>query len=174
MLVSGTTALRAPLGFGSGKKPDDPYTMLEARFTPRTVFMEIGSPADGEMRSLALRAASYVERVYSIDVSGELLQSLRAPCNLRVIVCDGVRIPVPEATVDIAWSGDFMDRLPAGQAGAHLQSVHRGLQRGGEYLFTTQQPVAEVRKRLFAAGFSVVRVSLLSLLLKPVRITAIK
>jgi len=38
----------------------------------------------------------------------------------------------------------------------------------------TLQTVAEVRKRLFAAGFSVVRVSLLSLLLKPVRITAIK
>jgi hypothetical protein len=32
----------------------------------------------------------------------------------------------------------------------------------------------EVRRRVFAAGFSAVRVSLLSLLLKPVRIAAIK
>ena len=169
MLVS-SSALRTPLGFASRKQAEDPYAMLEARFTPRTVFMEIGS-AD---QTLALRAASYVERVYSVDVSGQLAQSRRAPCNLRVIVCDGVRIPVPEATVDIAWSADFMDRLPAGEASAHLQSVHRSLARGGEYLFTTLQTVAEVRKRLFAAGFSVVRVSLLSLLLKPVRITAIK
>jgi len=112
--------------------------------------------------------------VYSVDVSGQLAQSRRAPCNLRLVGCDGVRIPVPEATIDIAWSGDFIDRLQPDAAAEHLQSVHRSLARGGEYLFTTLQTVAEVRKRLFAAGFSVVRVSLLSLLLKPVRITAIK
>ena len=169
MLVS-SSALRTPLGFASRKQAEDPYAMLEARFTPRTVFMEIGS-AD---QTLALRAASYVERVYSVDVSGQLAQSRRAPCNLRLVGCDGVRIPVPEATVDIAWSGDFIDRLQPDAAAEHLQSVHRSLARGGEYLFTTLQTVAEVRKRLFAAGFSVVRVSLLSLLLKPVRITAIK
>jgi len=85
-----------------------------------------------------------------------------------------VRIPVPEATIDIAWSGDFMDQLHAADAPIHMESVYRALVAGGEYLLTTQQPVAEVRKRLFAAGFSVVRVALLSLLLKPVRITAIK
>ena len=143
--------------------------MLEARFTPRTVFMEVGS----EDATLAVRAASYVERVYSIQV-GQLQQSVRAPCNLRPVLCDGIRIPVPEATIDIAWSGDFIDRLQPGATDEHLQSVHRSLAHGGEYLFTTQQPVAEVRKRLFAAGFSVVRVALLSLLLKPVRVTAIK
>jgi Methyltransferase domain len=169
MLVSGI-ALRAPVRLGAGKKTEDPYAMLEARFTPRTVFMEIGSPDS----SLALRAAGFVERVYSIDISGRLAQNLRAPCNLRAVLCDGIRIPVPEATVDIAWSGDFMDRLSADDATTHMESVRRGLVSGAEYLFTTQQPAAEVRKRLFAAGFSVVRVSLLSLLLKPVRITAIK
>ena len=170
MLV-GTSALRSPVGFETGKKkPEDPYAYLESRFTPRTVFMEIGSPDS----SLALRAASYVERVYSIDVSGQLLQTVRAPCNLRVVLCDGVRIPVPEATIDIAWSGDFMDHLHADDAIEHMENVRRGLVNAGEYHFTTEQAVKEVRKRLFAAGFSVVRVSLLSLVLKPVRVTAIK
>ena len=168
MLVTGA-ALRTPPDFGAGRKTEDPYAMLEARFTPRTVFMEIGS-ADA---TLAARAASYVERVYSIQVD-PMQQSVRAFCNLRPVLCDGVRIPVPEATIDIAWSGDFVDRLQPGAEAEHLQSVRRGLVSGGEYLFTTRQPVAEVRKRLFAAGFSVVRVSLLSLVLKPVRITAIK
>ena len=169
MLVS-SSALRTPLGFASRKQAEDPYAMLEARFTPRTVFMEIGS-AD---QTLALRAASYVERVYSIDVSGQLAHSRRAPCNLRLVGCDGIRIPVPAATIDIAWGGDFLDRLQPEAADEHLKSVHQGLASGGEYLFTTQQPVTEIRKRVFAAGFSVVRVSLLSLVLKPVRITAIK
>jgi len=169
MLV-GSAALRSPLRFESGKKPQDPFAFLESRFTPRTVFMEVGSPD----ASLALRAAGYVERVYSIDVSGHLVQNLRAPCNLRVVLCDGIRIPLPEAAIDIAWSGDFMDHLHAADALEHLESVRRGLVDAGEYHFTTQQPAMEVRKRLFAAGFSAVRVSLLSLLLKPVRIAAIK
>jgi hypothetical protein len=169
MLVSGI-ALRAPLRLGAGKKNADPYAMLEARFTPRTVFMEIGS-ADA---ALALRAASYVERVYSIDVSGHLVQNLRAPCNLRLVLCDGIRIPLPQAAIDIAWGGNFMDHLHAADALEHMESVRRGLVDGGEYHFTTQLPAMEVRRRLFAAGFSAVRVSLLSLLLKPVRIAAIK
>ena len=169
MLV-GSAALKSPLRFQSGKKPNDPFAVLESRFTPRTVFMEVGSPD----ASLALRAAGYVERVYSIDVSGHLVQNVRAPGNLRVVLCDGIRIPLPEAAIDIAWGGDFIDHLHADDAAAHLESVSRGLVSGGEYLFTTQQPAMEMRRRVFAAGFSAVRVSLLSLLLKPVRIAAIK
>ena len=169
MLV-GSAALRSPLRFQSARKPEDPFAFLESRFTPRTVFMEVGS-ADA---SLALRAAGYVERVYSIDVSGHLVQNLRAPCNLRVVLCDGIHIPLPEAAIDIAWSGDFMDHLHAADALLHMESVRRGLVDAGEYHFTTQQPAMEVRRRLFAAGFSAVRVSLLSLLLKPIRFAAIK
>jgi hypothetical protein len=164
-------ALRSPgAPAARPREAADPFPLLERRFTPRTVFMEIGS-ADS---TLALRAAGYVERVYSIDVSGRRVQGLRAPCNLRTMVCDGVRIPVPDATVDIAWSGEFLDRLPPEAAVQHLAGVQRSLVSGGEYLLTTRQPVAEVRKRLFDAGFSVVRVALLSLVLKPVRIAAVK
>ena len=170
MLV-GSAALRSPLRFPSGrKKPQDPFTFLESRFTPRTVFMEVGSPD----ASLALRAAGYVERVYSIDVSGHLVQNVRAPGNLRLVLCDGIRIPLPEAAIDIAWGGDFMDHLHADDATEHMESVRRGMVIGGEYHFTTQQPAMEVRRRVFAAGFSAARVSLLSLVLKPVRIAAIK
>jgi len=142
---------------------------LGPRLTPRTVFMDIGG--DG---SLARRAAGYVERVYAIDVSGGPPQTARAPCNLRRVACDGLRVPVPEATVNLAWGGDFMDRLHADEATMHMESVRSSLVTGGEYHFTTRQPAMEVRQRLFAAGFSAVRVSLLSLLLKPVRIAAIK
>ena len=164
MLVNGT-ALRSPWKFSSRQAAEDPYALLEARFTPRTVFMDIASPD----ASIAQRAATYVERVYSIQP-----QAVRGPCNLRSVVSDGITIPLLETPVDIAWGGDFLDRLAPEAAAEHLLSVHRSLVSGGEYLFTTQQPVSEVRKRLFDAGFSVVRVALLSLLLKPLRITAIK
>ena len=67
-----------------------------------------------------------------------------------------------------------MDHLHAADALCTWKACAAAWWTAGEYHFTTQQPAIEVRRRLFAAGFSAVRVSLLSLLLKPVRIAAIK
>jgi SAM-dependent methyltransferase len=164
-------ALRPPVRFQEITSPNnDQLAFLEKRFTPRTVFMEIGA-ADCVF---ALRAASNVERVYAIDVSGRFLHTVPAPANLRLVLCDGVRIPLPEALVDLAWGGSFMDHLHPDDAARHLQSVRRSLVSGGEYLFTTQQPPALIRRRLRAAGFSGLRIALLSRLLKPLRVAAIR
>ena len=141
---------------------------VERRFTPRTVFMEIGA-ADC---SFALRAAGYVERVYAIDVSGRFLQSVLAPLNLRLVLCDGVRIPVPESSVDIAWSGHFMAHLHPDDACTHLENVRRALVPGGEYLCETAAP-RELRRRMLVAGFSIVRTPLFSLR-RSTRVSAIK
>ena len=148
-------ALRAPIRYeaGSGSSTGD-IPFVESRFTPRTVFMEIGA-ADCR---LALRAASYVERVYAIDVSGHFLHNVLVPCNLRLVLCDGVHIPVSEAAVDLAWGGGFMDPLHPDDAHAHLQSVRRSLVPGGEYLCRTRRPARELARRLLAAGFSKVRI----------------
>jgi SAM-dependent methyltransferase len=89
------------------------------------------------------------------------------------VLCDGVRIPVPETAVDLAWSGNFMDHLHPDDAGEHLQSVRRALVPGGQYLCETTTP-RDTRRRLLAAGFSAVRISLLSLLRKSARLTAVK
>ena len=159
-------ALQAPFRFE--RFSNNNLSFLERRFTPRTVYMEIGA-ADC---AFALRAASNVERVYSVDVSGRFLQSVAAPLNLRFVLCDGLRIPLPEGIVDLAWSGSFMDQLDPQGTAEHLQSVRRSLVDGGEYYFTTGQPPAIVRRRLLTAGFRAVRVPLLSRFLKPVLIIA--
>ena len=145
-------------------------SFLERLFTPRTVFMEVGAASC----AFALRAAGYVERVYAIDVSGHFLHTVAAPLNLKLVLCDGVRIPVPEESVHLASSGDFMDHLHPDDAAIHLRSVRCSLAAGGEYFFTTRQSAGVVRQRLFAAGFSAVRVSLLSRFRKPLRITAVR
>jgi ubiquinone/menaquinone biosynthesis C-methylase UbiE len=163
-------ALRAPLRLPLAAIPEEDLSFLERRFTPRTVYMEVGAASC----AFALRAASHVERVYAIDVSGYFLHTVPAPLNLKLVLCDGVRIPVPEASVDLAWGGAFIDHLHPDDAAAHLRSVHRTLAAKGEYLFTTQQPAGAVRQRLLAAGFSTVRISLFSRLRKPLRITAIR
>ena len=169
MLVGGQT-LRAPLRLPLASSAPEDLSFLEKRFTPRTVYMEVAAGTC----AFALRAASQVERVYAIDVSGHFLHTVVPPLNLKLVLCDGVRIPVPDGSVDLAWSGAFMDHLHPDDAASHLRSVQRTLAAKGEYLFTTRQPAGAVRQRLLAAGFSTVRISLLSRLRKPLRITAIR
>lgn len=147
-------ALRPPVRFQAPRRDShSDFAFLDARFTPDMVFMEVGA-ADCR---LALRAAGYVERVYAIDVSGHFVQNVLVPVNLRLVLCDGVRIPVPEGSVDLAWSGAFMDQLHPEDAGQHLAGVHRALAAGGEYLCRTNGPVEERRRRLLVAGFAEVR-----------------
>jgi len=72
---------------------DQRFDFLLRYFTPRTVFMEIGS-ADGE---LSVRAASFVERVWCVDAQHPVG---RAPCNLRTSGMGGV----PLSSIDVAFS----------------------------------------------------------------------
>ena len=138
-------ALRPPLRLPQQKASNESvFSFLAKRFTPRTVYMDIGG-------ALAQRAAGYVERVYAIDVSGFFLHNLLLPCNLRLVVCDGVRIPVPEASVDIAWGGAFLDQLAPDEARDHLINVRRSLAPGGQYILTSRK---NLRERLLEAGFA--------------------
>jgi SAM-dependent methyltransferase len=146
--------LRLPVRFQPGRAHTDrEFAFLERRFAPRMVFMEIGGADCG----LALRAAGYVDRVYAVDVCGQFIESVLVPCNLRLVRCDGVHIPVPDASIDLAWSGAFMDHLHPDDAHEHLQSVRRSLVAGGEYLCRTRAAPRGVRRRLLEAGFSAVR-----------------
>jgi hypothetical protein len=142
--------LRFPVRFQpSQPRTEREFAFLERRFTPRTVFMEIG----GADCALALRAAGYVERAYAVDVCGRFLHSVLVPCNVRIVLCNGVRIPVPEASVDIAFSGGFIDHLHPDDGVEHLDSVRRSLACGGEYICATNSP-RELRRRMLACGFS--------------------
>jgi hypothetical protein len=69
------------------------FEFLLRVFTPRTVFMEVGS-ADGE---LSVRAASFVERVWCVDAGSRVT---RPPSNLRASSMGGV----PLSSIDVAFS----------------------------------------------------------------------
>jgi ubiquinone/menaquinone biosynthesis C-methylase UbiE len=111
-------------------RPHRDFAFLQRFFTPRTVFMEVGA-ADCD---LALYAAGYVERVYALDVSGRLLESVLVPCNLRLVRCDGVHLPLPEASVDVAWGGRFLEQLLPQERLEHLKSMRRALAPDGVYV----------------------------------------
>jgi hypothetical protein len=74
------------------------------------------------------------------------------PLNLRLVLCGGVRIPVPEASVDVAFSGGFIDQLHADDAREHLDAVLRSLASGGTYICKSNSP-QQLRRTMRAAGF---------------------
>lgn len=106
------------------------FEFLLRVFTPRTVFMEIGS-SDGE---LSVRAASFVERVWCVDSPSRVAQP---PCNLR----SGGMGGVPLHSIDVAFS----ERL------ANAEDVRRLLARGGVWFVYGQLVPARVFRE---AGFA--------------------
>lgn len=118
---------------------------LKRRISLESVFMEVGC---GDC-ALARKLAGEVERVYALEVSEDLMGRLGGPPNLVRVVHDGVRIPVPEASVDIAYSS----RLVLSQ----LPGICRALKDGGEYWTGARGSAAEIRAVLREAGFSAMR-----------------
>ena len=109
------------------------------------VFLEIGA---GDC-TLARRTAGYVERVYAVDVSEDTMGRLGGPPNLVRVVHDGVRIPLPSAVVDVAFSRQLVI--------SQLPGICHALKDGGRYLTSSKGPAAELRAALFDAGFSALR-----------------
>jgi hypothetical protein len=118
---------------------------LRRAFDLQRVFMEVGA---GDC-ALARRAAGYVERVYALDISEDAMGRLSGPPNLVRVVHDGVRIPLPEASIDVAFSRTLVI--------SQLPGICRALQDGGVYYTCSPGPAAELRAAFFDAGFSRLR-----------------
>jgi hypothetical protein len=122
----------------------DPLEFLKKFFTPRTVFMEIGA---GDC-ALALSAASYVERVYAVDV-GEFPGRAKLPCNLRLLPTEGIA----QESVHIAYSA-----RPSLRGTAQLGKILRSLAAGGTFVCAVREYApSELREVFLQAGFRSVR-----------------
>ncbi|MFQ6133924.1 MAG: class I SAM-dependent methyltransferase [Armatimonadota bacterium] len=96
-------------------------------------FMEVG-PGDC---ALSLEVSKRADKVYAVDVSAEVTSSLACPDNFRLILSDGVSIPVPEGSVDLAYSNSVMEHLHPDDAREQLASVRQALAPGGIYVCVT-------------------------------------
>ena len=138
------------------------FSFLQRLFTPRTVFMHFGA---GDC-SLALQAASYVERVYAVDAQEGIASGVRLPCNLRFVDSRDLWT-VGGCAVDLGFS----DGLPA----ARLRDICWCLAPRGAFVFQSNEKPRLVRAQLRDAGFSAVRSSFLANLLRnPAMLEAIK
>jgi hypothetical protein len=110
-----------------------------------SVFLEIGA---GDC-ALSRRVAGYVDRVYALDISDDMMGRLGGPPNLVRMMHDGVRIPLPEAELDIAFSRSLtISQLPG---------ICHALKDGGVYFTSSKGPASELRQVFLDAGFSRLR-----------------
>ena len=103
-----------------------------------TVFLEVG-PGDC---ALSLAVADVVRQVYAVDVSTAITAGAVVPPNFGLILSDGVSIPVPPGSVDVAYSNQLMEHLHPDDALAQLHGIVRAIRPGGVYLCVTPNRVS--------------------------------
>lgn len=96
-------------------------------------FMEIG-PGDC---ALSQSVAKIVRKVYAFDVSKTITGGSSESGNCEIIVFDGYRIPLPDGSVDIAYSNQLMEHLHPDDAAEQLADIYRVLKPKGMYVCIT-------------------------------------
>jgi len=105
-----------------------------ARFLrPDITFLEVGA-GDCE---LAIEVARTAKRVYAVDVAETVTARATRPANVELVLSDGVSVPVPEGSVDLAFSNQLMEHLHPDDAFEQLRNLARALKPGGLYVCVT-------------------------------------
>lgn len=100
---------------------------------PDLTLLEIG-PGDC---AFSFEAARHVHQVYAVDVDAVLSRNPAAPANFRLFLSDGVSVPVPAGSVDLAYSDQLMEHLHPEDAREQLQNIFAALGPRGAYVCIT-------------------------------------
>lgn len=106
--------------------------LLRPYLEPDSVFLEIG-PGDC---AISVEVAKSARQVYAVDVTEEITRR-PLPENCTRVISDGIGIPVPEASVDLAFSNQLMEHLHPDDAAEQLGNIYAALRDGGRYLCIT-------------------------------------
>lgn len=107
--------------------------LLSNYLYPNATFLEIG-PGDCH---LAFAVAKKVKKVYAVDVSQEIAKNSSPPDNFELIISDGCDIPLPENSIDIAYSNQLMEHLHPDDALEQLRNIYKTLTPQGVYICIT-------------------------------------
>ena len=107
--------------------------MLQRFLRPNATYLEVGA---GDC-TLAFAVAPHVRRVVAVDVSDAITRNGEQPANFTLALSDGISIPAPPGTVDIAMSDQLMEHLHPDDALDHLRNIYRALAPGGAYVCAT-------------------------------------
>ena len=107
--------------------------LLKHFVNPATTFLEIG-PGDC---ALSLEMAKWVKQVYAVDVADELAKNIMPPANFEFRLFDGLTLPLPQASIDFAYSNDVLEHLHPEDAQAQLTNILNTLKPRGSYFCVT-------------------------------------
>ena len=107
--------------------------ILQPFLKPGSTFLEVGA---GDC-AVSIAVAAMVGWVYAIDVSIQIADREQIPANFQLILSDGTSIPVPEGSIDVAYSNQLMEHLHPDDALEQLYNIHRALRPGGLYICST-------------------------------------
>jgi len=108
--------------------------LLEPHFRDReATLLEI---APGDCR-LGYAASALCENVIGVDISDQRAADEQSPVNFQLIVYDGYELDLPDESVDIAFSYQFLEHLHPDDVEPHFDLIYRLLKSGGVYVFDT-------------------------------------
>lgn len=107
--------------------------LLSRFLNPDKTFLEVG-PGDC---SLSIEVSKYVKKVYAVDVSNEIAKNIVFPQNFEFSISEGCNIPVPENSIDVAYSHQLMEHLHPDDAFVQLQNIYKALAPKGIYICIT-------------------------------------
>jgi SAM-dependent methyltransferase len=107
--------------------------LLSRYLRPNEVFLEIG-PGDC---SLAVEVARRVQRVYAVEASAEVSRAAPLPKNVELIISDDCGVPLPDGTVDVAYSDQLFEHLHPDDALEQLKNIYKALAPSGIYICIT-------------------------------------
>jgi SAM-dependent methyltransferase len=109
------------------------HMLLKRFLRADSVYLEIG-PGDC---ALARAVAAEVKQVYAVDVSREIVGKLSLPANFTLVLSDGCSIPVPDNSINVAFSDQLMEHLHPDDALEQLRNIYKALAPGGVYICLT-------------------------------------
>lgn len=107
--------------------------LLSRYVTEDTDFLEIGAGDCVLSRHVSKTARSVV----AVDVSEAVASTDDAPPNFRLVLTDGLSVPLPDGSISLAYSNQLMEHLHPDDVRAQLTEIIRVLRPGGGYLVIT-------------------------------------
>lgn len=107
--------------------------LLRPHLGPDVTLLEI---APGDCR-LGHAAAGLCRKVIGVDISDQRASDDVSPENFELVVYDGYQLDLPAASVDVAFSYQFLEHLHPDDVDPHFETIHRLLKPGGIYVFDT-------------------------------------
>jgi SAM-dependent methyltransferase len=92
--------------------------------------------------SLSLNVATKVRKVYALEVSEEITRGVSPTSAFEVIYSDGCSIPLPDRTIEVAYSNQVMEHVHPDDAVEQLQNIYKVLTPGGVYICITPNRLA--------------------------------